>query len=284
MVGGLGQQENANPNLPHRANPGPPVVGGTKMRGGQSSLDTPVPIPAIDVKKVNRFKDIVNDDGSRRTTTFVDLNLCWQQGQEPRHIGHFPVAALVRELHANAIDAGFEGNQHTWNGLPAVQETNSLLPLAGFTALNGHLAASWTVSIEKVKKNPKYEKQRKDTADLPPKYIEIAPPKKKRAKKKIAKGASRKRSRRDDDDDDGEGEGNDDGGDDDDSDYEGEEGEDDNAEEEQQDAGGWDADDFNDETCFWRVALYIRSFSLLLLEAWVNAFSSKNNVSSDVLW
>ena len=70
--------------------------------------------------------------------------------------------------------------------------------------------------------------------------------------------------------------------DDNDSDNEEREGDEDN-DEEKPDAGAWDEDDCDDETCFYRVALYIRSFSLLPLEAWVNAFSSKNNVSSDVL-
>ena len=275
-------------SFPNRTDPdaGPPVVGGTKLRGGQSNLDPPVETPIIDLKKNDKlFKTIINADGSRRTWTDIDLNVCYREGHPPRNIGHWPILALPREVYANAIDAGFEGNQHTWSGVkPTVKVTNSLIPLAGFTALNGHLAASWTISIDKVKKNPKYEKQRKDTAEVPPKYIEIVPPKKKRVKKKIAKGASRKRSRRDDDDNDGEDEDDDDGDDDNDSDYdEEEEGEDDNAEEEQLDAGGWDADDFNDETCFYRIALFIRSFSLLPLEAWVNAFSSKNNVSSDVL-
>ena len=268
----------------------PFVVGGTKIRGGQSNLDPPLPTPIIDLKQNHKgFKCIMNDDGSRRTWTDIDLNVCYREGFPPRNIGHWPILALPREVFANAIDAGFEGNHHTWSGeSPKVKVTNTLIPLAGFTALNGHLAASWTVSIDKVKENPKYCQYMKDRANLPPKHIEIVPPKIKRvAKKKISKGTSRKRSRRDDDDDDddvgGDEVDNGDGDDDDDSDYEEGEGEDEEEEEKQQDAGAWDADDFDDETCYYRVALYIRSFSVLPLEAWVNAFSSKNNVTSDVL-
>ena len=247
------------------------------MRGGQSSLNPPLPVSIPDLKRNNKgFKDIRNPDGSRKTSTDVDLNVCYDPLCPPRNVDHWPILALVRELYANAIDAAFAGTQHTWRGeSPTVKGSNTLIPLAGFTALNGHLAASWTVSIDKVKENPKFDQNSRETAELPPKYIEIVPFKVKKVTKK-----GKKRSRRDDDEEDGGGDGDDD---DDDSDYEEGEGEDDEKEEKQQDAGAWDADDFDDETCYYRVALYIRSFSVLPLEAWVNAFSSKNNVTSDVL-
>ena len=264
------------------------VVGGTKVRGGQSNLDPPEgPIPIVELKNNSKgFKYISNNDGSRRTWTDVDLNVCYREGFPPRNIEHWPILALPREVYANAIDAAFEGNHHKWrDNSPTVKVTNTLVPLAGFTALNGGLAASWTISIDKVKENLKYIQQHKDIAMLPPKYIEVVPPKVKKVKKQKAKESSRKRRRDDDDEDDydvDEERDGDDGMDDDDSDNEEREGDEDN-DEEKPDAGAWDEDDCDDETCFYRVALYIRSFSLLPLEAWVNAFSSKNNVSSDVL-
>lgn len=266
----------------------PLFVGGTKLRGEPSSLDPPISIPIVELKNNPKgFKYISNGDGSRRTWTDVDLNVCYREGFPPRNIEHWPILALPREVYANAIDAAFEGNHNKWNGnAPVVKVSNTLVPLAGFTALNGGLAASWTVSIDKVKHNMKYQQQKKDIAMLPPKYIEVVPPKVKKVKKQKAKEPSRKRSKRDDDDEDDydvdEERDDDDVMDDDDSDDEEGEGDEDK-DEEKPVAGAWDEDDCDDETCYYRVALYIRSFSLLPLEAWVNAFSSKNNVSSHVL-
>ena len=291
--------ENSNPNLPRNTNndkgnkqkdakniPGGQqqnlnrlAVGGTKVRGGQSDLDPPVRIPIIELKNDDKgFMQIINNDGSRRTSTDVDTNVSWQEGCFARNSDHWGTPSLVRELDANGKDAASESNHHTWGDKdPTFKNTTSLTPLSGFTAINGYLATSWNASVVRVKENPAYHKHSRDTADLPPHYIEFTASKGKRVKKKKGlKTASRKRSIGDVD---GDGDENDDDDeDDDDSDY----GDGDDDEAEEQDACDV-ADDSDEETCLYRVAIFIRSFSVFHLEGLVNSFSSKNNFKSKVL-
>jgi hypothetical protein len=241
-------------------------VGGAGGKGG-SVVDPPVAVPVIEIKHSKRvgYKEIINRDGSRRTWTTVDLNVCFNakdDAQGPKNLVHWGPHAFVREIMANAIDAAFEANYETWNGsAPKIDITNTLSPLAGHVAINGKLGASWAVNIERVASNPKH-KVNYDNALLPPKYIEESS----KNKRKSRGSTSSKISSSGDFDNAGDSDDDDDAGENDDDD--------DNV---------VIQPELDEENAEYRVALFIRSFSVLPLEAWVNAYSTKNESKSALL-
>ena len=177
----------------------------------------------------------------------MDLNLHFKDGETPRNAKHWPLSAAVREIVANALDAAFEGSYYFWGNKrmpPKIEVSNAANRMAGYLTINGTLAASWAVTITKVVETSEWSKC-KDTAAVHPQYKELI-------KKRPLKNRKSKAKKSNDSD----------------SDYSTENSESDEDEEEEEEE--------NEKNIMYRVALLVRSFSVMPLEAWEFNCSTKN--------
>lgn len=150
--------------------------------GGKTSVYSPLDPPELTtlVKletetetkggRKSSIRGIYNDNGSRKTSTLVNLNISFDKSKSLRNAEHWPLSAVVREITANMIDAGLESTKGVIEN-PVFKTANTLSPVSGFHALSGSLAGSFTLSITEVFVNPETNEER-DTAQVAPEFVE----------------------------------------------------------------------------------------------------------------
>lgn len=93
------------------------IVGG--IGESFSILDPPIAAEVVNgIVLVNDppvFKTLFRKKGNRCLSDTSYLNICFQKERPPLNIRHWPLAATIRELTANAYDAIIE--KLIWNGM-----------------------------------------------------------------------------------------------------------------------------------------------------------------------
>ena len=220
------------------------IIGGV---GNISILDPPEMVHAIKCSRGDEHRQPVCN---RRSWSIIDLNTNVRHGNPPRNFSHWPLSAVVREIMANALDAAFQANSNTWGDIdPVINVVNSDDRMAGYYSLNGAMAASWAITVNRVELNPACNIE-KDSYEVHPPWKEVG---KTDQKKKLEESKPIKPEMLDFDDS---------GSDDDNSST--------NNHSELRNLNMFNGEKF-------RVSLLVRSFSTMPLEAWINGFTSKND-------
>jgi hypothetical protein len=132
------------------------------------------------------FRPVENKSGGTKTFHMEGLNIhcpdrCDDDPDEQD--GHWGVTQTLRELFANAIDAMIQGLPENVDRHPDIAMVHNLYddasPVGGRLLLNGAMAVSYTVKVDRVVSSDKYSAQeweRKDSGRIPIDYIECARP------------------------------------------------------------------------------------------------------------
>jgi hypothetical protein len=128
------------------------------------------------------FRPVENKSGGMKTFHMEGLNIHCPERCDDNPVekgGHWGVTEALRELFANAIDATIQGLPENVSRHPDIAMVHNASPRGGRLLLDGAMAVSYTIKVDRVVSSSKYTQQEwehKDSGRIPIDFIECSQP------------------------------------------------------------------------------------------------------------